>query len=32
MLDGTLELVDVKQMHCVMDEIVYQRRKEQENG
>ncbi len=30
MLDGTYSLEDVKQMHSVMDEIAYQRRKERE--
>jgi len=33
MIDGTLTLEDVKDMHSVMDEIAHQRRKEQEaNG
>ena len=31
MIDGTLTLEDVKDMHAVMDEIIYQRRKEQES-
>mgnify|MGYP000297073889 CR=1 FL=1 len=32
MLDGTYDIADVKEMHSVMDEVIHQREKAQQNG